>query len=127
MASLEPYFQIFSEADSFLVHKTFFYPAVTCCTGSSLFSIDVFLESAVSVVFDVAFLSGISQVVKQCCSTDGVEPTYIREDILPDFFKHFWTHRMALDRRNYRQVSVGLLCHYTAVFVLCVLFLVSLL
>ena len=44
------------------------------------------------------------QVVKQCCGTDGVEPQYIKDEILPDFFKHFWQHRMALDRRNYRQV-----------------------
>lgn len=49
-------------------------------------------------------LSGL-QVVKQCCATDGVEPQYIKDEILPDFFKHFWQHRMALDRRNYRQVS----------------------
>ena len=38
------------------------------------------------------------------CSTDGVEPAYIREHILPRFFKHFWVVRMALDRRNYRQL-----------------------
>lgn len=46
----------------------------------------------------------VLKVVKQCCATDGVEATYIKEDILPDFFKHFWTHRMALDRRNYKQL-----------------------
>lgn len=45
-----------------------------------------------------------SQVVKQCCGTDGVESQYIKEEILPHFFKHFWNHRMALDRRNYRQL-----------------------
>ena len=43
-------------------------------------------------------------MVKQCCSTDGVEAAYIKDDILPHFFKHFWNHRMALDRRNYRQL-----------------------
>ncbi|GIY82436.1 splicing factor 3B subunit 1 [Caerostris darwini] len=47
---------------------------------------------------------GKSQVVKQCCATDGVEPQYIKDDVLPQFFKHFWNHRMALDRRNYRQL-----------------------
>lgn len=26
------------------------------------------------------------------------------DEILPHFFKHFWNHRMALDRRNYRQL-----------------------
>ncbi|KOB65000.1 U2 snRNP component prp10, partial [Operophtera brumata] len=34
----------------------------------------------------------------------GVEPQYIMDEILPHFFKHFWNHRMALDRRNYRQL-----------------------
>ena len=47
----------------------------------------------------------VDQVVKQCCATDGVEPQYIKDEILPPFFKHFWNQRMALDRRNYRQVS----------------------
>ncbi|QDZ25009.1 subunit 1 of splicing factor 3B [Chloropicon primus] len=46
----------------------------------------------------------VLKVVKQCVSTDGVEGSYIREEILPPFFKHFWVRRMALDRRNYRQL-----------------------
>nr|CAG4640605.1 EOG090X00GC [Eulimnadia texana] len=46
----------------------------------------------------------VLKVVKQCCATDGVEPQYIKTEILPHFFKHFWNHRMALDRRNYRQL-----------------------
>ncbi|KAL4443434.1 hypothetical protein ABPG75_011171 [Micractinium tetrahymenae] len=44
----------------------------------------------------------VLKVVKQCVGTDGVEPEYIRTEILPEFFKHFWVRRMALDRRNYR-------------------------
>ncbi|KAL4858600.1 Splicing factor 3B subunit 1 [Chlorella vulgaris] len=44
----------------------------------------------------------VLKVVKQCVGTDGVEPDYIRQEILPEFFKHFWVRRMALDRRNYR-------------------------
>jgi splicing factor 3B subunit 1 len=36
--------------------------------------------------------------------TEGVEPDYIRAEILPDFFRNFWVRRMALDRRNYRQL-----------------------
>ncbi len=44
-------------------------------------------------------------MVKQCCMTDGVEPHYIKEEILPHFFRHFWNQRMALDRRNFRQVN----------------------
>lgn len=46
----------------------------------------------------------VLKVVKQCCATDGVEAQYIKEEILPHFFKHFWNQRMALDRRNYRQL-----------------------
>ncbi|XP_046919406.2 splicing factor 3b subunit 1 isoform X1 [Dermatophagoides farinae] len=46
----------------------------------------------------------VLKVVKQCCGTDGVEPKYIKEEVLPHFFRHFWNHRMALDKRNYRQL-----------------------
>ncbi|CAI0410036.1 unnamed protein product [Linum tenue] len=46
----------------------------------------------------------VLKVVKQCVSTEGVEPDYIRSDILPEFFKNFWVRRMALDRRNYKQL-----------------------
>ena len=46
----------------------------------------------------------VLKVVKQCVATEGVEATYVREDICPDFFQHFWIRRMALDRRNYRQL-----------------------
>ncbi|CAG8582736.1 9903_t:CDS:10 [Paraglomus brasilianum] len=46
----------------------------------------------------------VLKVVKQCAATDGVQPQYIKEEILPEFFKNFWVRRMALDRRNYRQV-----------------------
>mmetsp|Transcript_16124 Transcript_16124/g.34852 ORF Transcript_16124/g.34852 Transcript_16124/m.34852 type:complete len:1255 (+) Transcript_16124:60-3824(+) len=46
----------------------------------------------------------VLKVVKQCVATEGVEPGYIREDILPPFFRNFWVVRMALDRRNYRQL-----------------------
>ena len=44
------------------------------------------------------------KVVNQCVSTDGVEADYIRNDILPEFFRKFWVRRMALDMRNYRQL-----------------------
>ncbi|VFQ88979.1 unnamed protein product [Cuscuta campestris] len=46
----------------------------------------------------------VLKVVKQCVSTEGVEADYIRTDILPEFFRNFWVRRMALDRRNYRQL-----------------------
>merc|ERR1719447_1439891 len=46
----------------------------------------------------------VLKVVKQCVATEGVEPPYVKAEILPDFFKNFWNRRMALDRRNYRQL-----------------------
>ncbi|KAJ3103763.1 Splicing factor 3B subunit 1 [Phlyctochytrium planicorne] len=46
----------------------------------------------------------VLKVIKQCCGTDGVEPSYIKTEIIPDFFKQFWVRRMALDRRNSKQL-----------------------
>lgn len=46
----------------------------------------------------------VLKVVKQCVSTEGVEAQYVRDEILPPFFKNFWVRRMALDRRNYKQL-----------------------
>ena len=46
----------------------------------------------------------VLKVVKQCAGTDGVTGTFLREELLPDFLRHFWVRRMALDRRNFREV-----------------------
>ena len=46
----------------------------------------------------------VLKVVKQCVGTEGVERDYIRNEILPEFFRNFWVRRMALDRRNYKQL-----------------------
>ncbi|KAL3917363.1 MAG: hypothetical protein SGILL_004749 [Bacillariaceae sp.] len=46
----------------------------------------------------------VLKVIQQCVATAGVEPEYIRKEILPEFFRNFWIRRMALDRRNYNQV-----------------------
>ena len=46
----------------------------------------------------------VLKVVKQCVGTDGVDAEYIRTEVIPEFFKHFWVRRMALDRRNYKQL-----------------------
>lgn len=46
----------------------------------------------------------VLKVIEQCVATAGVEPDYIRTEILPEFFRNFWVRRMALDRRNYNQV-----------------------
>ncbi|KAG4302623.1 hypothetical protein PCK1_001207 [Pneumocystis canis] len=46
----------------------------------------------------------VLKVVSQSAATDGVDATYLRVEVIPEFFKNFWVRRMALDRRNYRQV-----------------------
>lgn len=46
----------------------------------------------------------VLKVISQCASTDGVTAAYLKENVLADFFKSFWVRRMALDKRNYRQV-----------------------
>ncbi|KAF1969210.1 ARM repeat-containing protein [Bimuria novae-zelandiae CBS 107.79] len=43
-------------------------------------------------------------VTSQCAGTAGVTPVYLKDHVLPDFFKHFWIRRLALDKRNSRQV-----------------------
>ncbi|KAI4115150.1 MAG: hypothetical protein LQ345_004202 [Seirophora villosa] len=46
----------------------------------------------------------VLKVVSQCAGTDGVTAGYLKEHVLTEFFKSFWVRRMALDKRNYRQV-----------------------
>ena len=46
----------------------------------------------------------VLKVVKQCAATDGVTGAFLRDEMLPEYFKNFWVRRMALDRRNYKQV-----------------------
>jgi splicing factor 3B subunit 1 len=46
----------------------------------------------------------VLKVVKQCVATEGVKAAYVRETIIPPFFRNFWIRKMALDRRNYRQL-----------------------
>ena len=53
---------------------------------------------------DEAMKKVVLIVVKQCVTTDGVNAVYVREEILPKYFQHFWVRRMALDRRNYKQL-----------------------
>jgi hypothetical protein len=36
--------------------------------------------------------------------SDGVEAPYVQQVILGEFFKAYWNRRMALDRRNYKQL-----------------------
>ena len=46
----------------------------------------------------------VLKVISQCAGTEGVTAGYLKEHVLDDFFKSFWVRRMALDKRNYRQV-----------------------
>eukprot|EP00747_Dinoflagellata_sp_TGD_P160744 gnl/TRDRNA2_/TRDRNA2_178014_c0_seq2.p1 gnl/TRDRNA2_/TRDRNA2_178014_c0~~gnl/TRDRNA2_/TRDRNA2_178014_c0_seq2.p1 ORF type:complete len:551 (+),score=12.49 gnl/TRDRNA2_/TRDRNA2_178014_c0_seq2:331-1983(+) len=46
----------------------------------------------------------VLKVVKHCVATDGVGASYVRSEILHDFLKNFWQRKMALDKRNYKQI-----------------------
>ncbi|KAJ4290122.1 U2 snRNP component prp10 [Collariella sp. IMI 366227] len=46
----------------------------------------------------------VLKVISQCAATDGVTAGYLKEHVLDEFFRSFWVRRMALDKRNYRQV-----------------------
>jgi splicing factor 3B subunit 1 len=46
----------------------------------------------------------VLKVISQCAGTEGVTAGYLKEHVLDEFFKSFWVRRMALDKRNYRQV-----------------------
>ncbi|PNS20870.1 splicing factor 3B subunit 1 [Sphaceloma murrayae] len=46
----------------------------------------------------------VLKVLSQCANTNGVTAGYLKDEVLPDFFKNFWVRRMALDRRNYASV-----------------------
>ena len=46
----------------------------------------------------------VLKVVAQCVGADGVPASYVRDEVLPGFFEHFWVRRMALDRRAYKAV-----------------------
>ena len=46
----------------------------------------------------------VLKVVKQTISTEGVKVTFVRDEIIPQFFANFWVRRNALDRKNYRQL-----------------------
>lgn len=44
----------------------------------------------------------VLKVVKQCVATDGVQVSYIRDEIVPSFFSNFWIRRNAVDKKNYK-------------------------
>jgi splicing factor 3B subunit 1 len=59
---------------------------------------------------DEAMKKIVLKVVQQCVATAGVEPDFLRTEILPEFFRNFWIRRMALDRRKYQQVVETTIC-----------------
>ena len=46
----------------------------------------------------------ILNVLKQCLLVNGIDYSYVKEEISGDFFSSFWNRRMALDRKNYKGV-----------------------
>ena len=46
----------------------------------------------------------VLQVLKQCLLVNGIDYTYVKEEICNEFFSNFWNRRMALDRKNFKLV-----------------------
>ena len=46
----------------------------------------------------------VLHVLKQCLLVNGIDYTYVKEEICNEFFANFWNRRMALDRKNYKGV-----------------------
>lgn len=46
----------------------------------------------------------VLKVIQQIAATEGVTAQYLRDEVMPPFFKAFWVRRMALDRRSARLV-----------------------
>ena len=46
----------------------------------------------------------VLNVLKQCLLVNGIDYSYVKEEITVDFFSNFWNRRMALDRKNYKGV-----------------------
>ena len=46
----------------------------------------------------------ILNVLKQCLLVNGIDYSYVKEEITGEFFSNFWNRRMALDRKNYKGV-----------------------
>lgn len=42
----------------------------------------------------------VLKVVKQCSATDGVQPQYVKVEILPQFFANFWVRRSQYQFQN---------------------------
>lgn len=38
-------------------------------------------------------------VIQKCANTEGITPKYLKEEVVPDFYKNFWARRISLDRQ----------------------------
>lgn len=47
----------------------------------------------------------VLMVLQKCCRTEGVTPKYLRQEVAPNFFRHFWVRRTALDRQLNKLVT----------------------
>jgi splicing factor 3B subunit 1 len=46
----------------------------------------------------------ILKVVKQLVSTTGIEPKFIKQKIIDPYFKNFFTLKLSMDKRSYKQI-----------------------
>lgn len=46
----------------------------------------------------------VLKVVKQCICAEGIGAEYVREKIIPGFFRHLWSGRLAYDKKNTKQL-----------------------
>lgn len=46
----------------------------------------------------------VLKVVKQCVAAAGVPAQYVKDEVLPEYFRSFWVRRVALERRQCLQV-----------------------
>ncbi|EDO16036.1 hypothetical protein Kpol_1067p8 [Vanderwaltozyma polyspora DSM 70294] len=44
-------------------------------------------------------------VLQNCCKTEVLTPKYLRDTVAPEFFKHFWLRRTALDKQLNKAVT----------------------
>ena len=44
------------------------------------------------------------QVVQQCVATEGVQPGFVRTQVLPEFVRQFWVPLVTTDRCEYKQL-----------------------
>ncbi|KAF0973553.1 hypothetical protein FDP41_008257 [Naegleria fowleri] len=46
----------------------------------------------------------VLKAIAQCVATEGIDATFVKQNIIPKFFSSFWDRSMVNDRRNYNQL-----------------------